>query len=67
MPALSDPSPDRVELELEPAVKITASWDTPRGYERLDRWQVRLLQRWADQDDADGVARLAAGEVEPHA
>ncbi len=31
---------------------IALTWGPDAAHQRLARWQVRVLERWADEDDA---------------
>ncbi len=33
------------------------TWEPDAAHVRLARWQVRVLERWADEDDAEETAR----------
>lgn len=46
---------------------VTPTWGPGPRYMRLDRWQVRVLQRWAAEDAARDLDARRAGEVEPSA
>ena len=35
---------------------VTLTWNTDAAHARLDRWQVRVLERWANDDRQDAEA-----------